>query len=69
MSDFVRDDLSQKAWKVVAMARRHGKAARRVAEARFSLSGMVSEYCRLYESTLAAAGVPVPGAAQALSAR
>ena len=43
---------------------------RRVAEARFSLSAMVSEYrCRLYESTLAAAGVPVPGAAQALSTR
>ena len=52
-----------------AMARRHGKAARRVAETRFSLSGMVSEYCHLYESTLAAAGVPVPGAAQALSTR
>jgi len=51
------------------MARRHGKAARRVAETRFSLSGMVSEYCHLYESTLAAAGVPVPGAAQALSTR
>jgi sugar transferase (PEP-CTERM/EpsH1 system associated) len=52
-----------------AMARRHGKVARRVAEARFSLSAMVSEYCRLYESTLAAAGVPVPGGAQALFTR
>jgi sugar transferase (PEP-CTERM/EpsH1 system associated) len=45
-----------------ATARRHGKAARRVAETRFSLSCMVSEYCELYESALAAAGVIHPGA-------
>ena len=52
-----------------ATARRHGKAARRVAEERFSLSRMVSDYCSLYESALAAAGVPIPGASQALAPR
>ena len=52
-----------------ALARRHGKAARRVAETRFSLSRMVSDYGGLYESALAAAGVTLPGAAQALSTR
>jgi len=48
-----------------AMARRHAKAARRVAEARFSLNRMVADYCSLYEGALARAGVPLPGAAQA----
>jgi sugar transferase (PEP-CTERM/EpsH1 system associated) len=52
-----------------AMARRHGKAARRVTETRFSLSRMVADYCGLYEAALAAAGVADPGAAQALSPR
>jgi sugar transferase (PEP-CTERM/EpsH1 system associated) len=50
-----------------ALARRHGRAARRVAEARFSLARMVSDYCNLYERALAAAGVPIPPAAEALS--
>jgi sugar transferase (PEP-CTERM/EpsH1 system associated) len=48
-------------------ARRHGRAARRVAETRFSLARMVSDYSKLYERALAAAGVPVPSAAEALS--
>ena len=52
-----------------AMARRHAKAARRVAEARFSLSRMVTDYCSLYETALAAAGVVLPPAAEALSPR
>jgi sugar transferase (PEP-CTERM/EpsH1 system associated) len=50
-------------------ARRQAKAARRVAETRFSLTRMVSDYCGLYESALAAAGIPLPPATQALSAR
>jgi len=50
-----------------ALARRHGKAARRVAQGRFSLARMVSDYSSLYERALAAAGVPVPPAAEALS--
>jgi sugar transferase (PEP-CTERM/EpsH1 system associated) len=50
-----------------ATARRHGRAARQVAERRFSLAGMVSDYSNLYERALAAAGVPVPSAAEALS--
>lgn len=52
-----------------AIARRHAKAARRVAEARFSLGRMVSDYCNLYETALAAAGVALPPAAEALSPR
>jgi sugar transferase (PEP-CTERM/EpsH1 system associated) len=44
-------------------ARRQAKAARRVAEARFSLARMVSDYCGLYEVALARAGVPLPPAA------
>jgi glycosyltransferase involved in cell wall biosynthesis len=41
-------------------ARRHAKAARQVAEKRFSLSRMVADYSSLYERSLAAAGIPVP---------
>jgi hypothetical protein len=40
-----------------------------VAESRFSLERMVSDYCNLYESALAAAGIPLPPAIEALSAR
>jgi glycosyltransferase involved in cell wall biosynthesis len=50
-----------------ATARRHGRAARQVAERRFSLARMVSDYSNVYERALAAAGVPVPSAAEALS--
>jgi sugar transferase (PEP-CTERM/EpsH1 system associated) len=46
-----------------AMARRHAKAARRVAENRFSLSRMVADYCSLYETALARAGIVLPPAA------
>ena len=49
-----------------AFARRHAKAARRAAERRFSLSRMVADYCSLYESALAAAGIALPAAAPAL---
>jgi sugar transferase (PEP-CTERM/EpsH1 system associated) len=52
-----------------AMARRHAKAARRVAQSRFSLARMVADYCSLYETALAAAGVSLPPAAEALSPR
>lgn len=48
-------------------ARRHAKAARRVAETRFSLARMVADYCSLYETALAAAGIALPSAADALS--
>ncbi len=41
-------------------ARRHARAARRVAESRFSLARMSADYASLYERELAAAGVPVP---------
>ena len=41
-------------------ARRHAKAALRVAEGRFSLTRMVADYVRMYERALAAAGIPVP---------
>lgn len=41
-------------------ARRHAKAASRVAHDRFSLSRMVSDYERVYERSLAAAGRPAP---------
>ena len=51
-----------------ALARRHAKAARRAAENRFSLGRMVADYCNLYEHALAAAGIAVPPAAEALSA-
>jgi sugar transferase (PEP-CTERM/EpsH1 system associated) len=51
------------------MARRHAKAARRVAQSRFSLARMVTDYCSLYETALAAAGVSLPPAAEALSPR
>jgi sugar transferase (PEP-CTERM/EpsH1 system associated) len=50
-----------------AIARRHGRAARQVAESRFGLTRMVSDYTTLYERALTAAGVPVPPAAEALS--
>jgi sugar transferase (PEP-CTERM/EpsH1 system associated) len=50
-----------------ATARRHAKAARRVAESRFSLARMVSDYCNLYENALTEAGIAVPPAAAALS--
>lgn len=43
-----------------ATARRHAKAARRVAESRFSLTRMVADYASLYERELAAAGIPIP---------
>ena len=46
-----------------AMARRHAKAARRVVENRFSLSRMVADYCSLYETALARAGIVLPPAA------
>jgi hypothetical protein len=49
------------------MARRHAKAARRVAENRFSLARMVADYCGLYENALAEAGIALPPAAEALS--
>ena len=52
-----------------ATARRHAKAARRVAQSRFSLARMVADYCNLYETALAAAGVTLPPAAEALSPR
>jgi sugar transferase (PEP-CTERM/EpsH1 system associated) len=46
-----------------ARARRQAKAARRVAEARFSLARMVGDYCSLYEGALARAGISLPPAA------
>jgi sugar transferase (PEP-CTERM/EpsH1 system associated) len=49
-------------------ARRHAKAARQVAERRFSLSRMVTDYSVLYERSLAAAGIRVP-ALEALAPR
>lgn len=52
-----------------ALARRHAKAARRVAESRFSLARMVTDYSNLYEIALAEAGIAVPPAAEALSPR
>ena len=44
-------------------ARRQAKAARRVAESRFSLSRMIADYCSLYETALARAGIALPPAA------
>ena len=41
-------------------ARRHAKAARRVAENRFSLTKMASDYATMYERALAAADITVP---------
>jgi glycosyltransferase involved in cell wall biosynthesis len=35
-------------------ARRMGEAGRRAAVARFSIAGQVEQYCRLYDSVLAA---------------
>ena len=50
-----------------ATARRHAKAAQRVAEYRFSLTKMVSDYVSMYERALSAAGIPVPpGGGEAL---
>jgi sugar transferase (PEP-CTERM/EpsH1 system associated) len=43
-----------------AAARRHAKAALRVVADRYSLARMVSDYVRVYERALAAAGSPVP---------
>lgn len=51
-----------------ATARRHARAARQAVETRFSLSRMVHDYSSLYERTLGAAGVILPGA-QALAPR
>jgi glycosyltransferase involved in cell wall biosynthesis len=45
-----------------SMARRHGRAARQVAQSRFSLKRMVYDYSELYERSLAAAGIPRPQA-------
>ena len=45
-----------------ATARRHGKAALRVVETRFSLPTMVADYARMYERALANAGVAIPPA-------
>ena len=42
------------------MARRHGKAAYRAVESRFSLDRMVADYASVYERELAAVGSPVP---------
>lgn len=50
-------------------ARRHAKAARHVAEKRFSLTGMVTDYSALYERSLAEAGIVLPPLMQALSPR
>jgi sugar transferase (PEP-CTERM/EpsH1 system associated) len=52
-----------------AMARRHAKSARRAVEARFSLERMVADYCNFYENALAAAGIVLPPAMQALAPR
>jgi sugar transferase (PEP-CTERM/EpsH1 system associated) len=50
-------------------ARRHAKAAQRIAQARFSLTRMVADYVTLYERELASAGVAVPsGSAEPLQA-
>ncbi|HUH94115.1 MAG TPA: TIGR03088 family PEP-CTERM/XrtA system glycosyltransferase [Casimicrobiaceae bacterium] len=43
-----------------AAGHRHAKAAHRVVAARFSLAAMVAAYDRVYERTLAAAGVALP---------
>jgi glycosyltransferase involved in cell wall biosynthesis len=43
-----------------ATARRHAKAALRIAENRFSLTKMALDYATMYERALAAAGIPVP---------
>ncbi len=51
-----------------ASARRHARAARHAVETRFSLTRMVFDYASLYERTLAAAGVRLPGA-EALASR
>ena len=45
-----------------ATARRHAKAARHLAESRFSLARMTTDYANLYERALAAAGISVPPA-------
>ncbi len=49
-------------------ARRHARAARQVAEKRFSLVRMVADYSALYEKALADAGLAVPPREQALAA-
>jgi glycosyltransferase involved in cell wall biosynthesis len=43
-----------------ATARRHAKAARRVAETRFSIDRMVADYASMYRLALTEAGVAVP---------
>jgi sugar transferase (PEP-CTERM/EpsH1 system associated) len=43
-----------------ATARRHAKAAQRIAENRFSVTKMALDYATMYERALAAAGIPVP---------
>ncbi|HZP88636.1 MAG TPA: TIGR03088 family PEP-CTERM/XrtA system glycosyltransferase [Burkholderiales bacterium] len=53
-----------------ALARRHGKAARRVVENQFSIHRMVDDYVRMYERAMGHAGVGVaPGSEAARSAR
>lgn len=49
-------------------ARRHARAARQAVESRFSLARMVHDYASLYQRTLSAAGVRLPGA-EALAPR
>ena len=44
-----------------ATARRHAKAARRVAETRFSIDRMVADYVTMYRLALTKAGVALPG--------
>ena len=51
-----------------ATARRHARAARQAVVARFSLARMAREYASLYERTLGAAGITLPGA-EALAPR
>jgi sugar transferase (PEP-CTERM/EpsH1 system associated) len=50
-------------------AGRHAKAARQVAEKRFSLTRMVADYSNLYERALAQAGIRVPAVEEALASR
>ena len=43
-----------------AMARRHARAAQRVAKTHFGLTRMVADYASMYERALRAAGISVP---------
>ena len=51
-----------------ATARRHAKAAHHVALTRFSLATMVAAYARVYERSLAAAGIALPPSGEGLDA-